>query len=116
MAKLRICFGALGLFLVDLHGRGGVVAVALAGNVAQVLHEFELETGGIDEIDSFPEWVFSAIDVDLKPLGFKSFDNAVYIVDNEAQMSEARRVTGKVSGLTFAVVIQCQVAIVVTHM
>ena len=38
----------------------------------------------IDEIDSFPEWVFSALDIDLKPLGFKSLDNAVYIVYNEA--------------------------------
>ena len=75
-----------------------------------------MKSGGIDEIDSFPEWVFSAFDVDLKSLGFKSLDNAVYIVDNEAQMSEARRVTGKVSVLTFAVIIQCQVVIVVTHM
>jgi hypothetical protein len=31
-------------------------------------------------------------------------------------MSEARRVTGKISVLTFAVIIQCQVVIVVTHM
>ncbi len=94
MAKPRICFGALRLFRVDLHGRGGVVAVALAGNVAQVLHELELETGRVKKIDVLPEWVFGAIDVDLKPLGFKSLDNAVYIVDNEAQMSEPRRVTG----------------------